>query len=186
MRNRIILILIAVAIVSLSLPARAHTQAQLDRWKERWAIRADLAFTPSLLAEWADMERRHPCRVNLCPGKARQDSPTTIKPAPVVTDETFRGMGADVEQWRSLVAVYFPSDQVDRTLLVMACESGGNANAYNPSGASGLMQVLSSWADNFGYVPTQLFDPSINLYVASLLYYDGGWGHWRASAGCWG
>ena len=88
------------------------------------------------------------------------------------------GMGNNVEQWRPLVAAYFPADQVDRALRVMACESGGNPNAYNPSGASGLMQVLASWADNFGYTPADLFDPAINLHVASILYFDGGWGHW--------
>lgn len=89
-----------------------------------------------------------------------------------------------VEQWRGLVAAYFPASQVDRALRVMKCESGGLATAHNPndpSGAFGLMQVLGSWADNFGYVPQQLFDPDINLYVASLLYYDGGWAHWTCA-----
>lgn len=109
------------------------------------------------------------------PQKATQDAPKPPEPTPPPAS----GMGnGNVEQWRGLVAAYFPADQVDRALRVMACESGGNPNAYNPSGASGLMQVLASWADNFGYTPQQLFDPAINLHVASILYYDGGWGHW--------
>ena len=83
------------------------------------------------------------------------------------------------------MAAYFP-EQVDFALRVIDCESGGNPNAYNPSGASGLFQVLASWADNFGYVPAQLFDPGINVSVARILYDDGGWGHWRASQYCWG
>ena len=89
-----------------------------------------------------------------------------------------------VEQWRPLVAAYFPPDQVEKALAVMACESGGNPNAHNPSGATGLMQVLASWADNFGLSPDDLYDPATNLMVARALYDDGlsrtgwGWVHW--------
>lgn len=95
------------------------------------------------------------------------------------------GMGSDVEQWRGLVAAYFPAGDIDLVLAVMRCESGGNPNAYNPSGASGLMQVLASWADNFGYSPGQLFDPAVNLHVSSILWADG-ISHWNASRHCWG
>jgi membrane-bound lytic murein transglycosylase MltF len=85
-----------------------------------------------------------------------------------------------VEQWRPLVATYFGDipGAVDICLCLMARESGGNPDAYNPSGASGLMQVLSGWADNFGYTPADLFNPSVNLAIARALYDDGGWKHW--------
>lgn len=88
----------------------------------------------------------------------------------------FRGVGSNVEQWRGLVSQYdWP---VNTALCLMEYESGGNPSAYNPSGASGLMQVLASWADNFGYTPSDLFDPAINLEVAYQLYRTGGWSHW--------
>jgi soluble lytic murein transglycosylase-like protein len=86
-----------------------------------------------------------------------------------------------VERWRDLVAAYFPASEVDTALAVMACESGGDPNAYNPSGASGLMQVLASWADNFGVLPDQLFDPETNIWIASELWADGGWTHWACA-----
>ena len=89
--------------------------------------------------------------------------------------------GAGVEQWRSLVAAYFPADQVDFALQVMKCESGGDPNAYNPSRTSGLMQVLASSADNFGVSPDDLFNPETNIWIASELYYDGGWSHWTCA-----
>ena len=181
------LILLAFLMV-MAPPAVAHTQAERDAWYNDWIRRVLEAGDPSieLMEELQDFAARHPgFHSPLPPPTPRQTSPTATKTAPGATDATFRGMGAGVEQWRGLVAVYFP-EQVDQALRVMSCESGGNPNAYNPSGASGLMQVLASWADNFGYVPAQLFDPAINLAVSRILYDDGGWRHWRASQHCWG
>jgi soluble lytic murein transglycosylase-like protein len=61
----------------------------------------------------------------------------------------------------------------------MQLESGGDPGAQNPSsGASGLFQVLPSWADNFGVTPDDLFVPEVNTYIARQLYDDGGWNHW--------
>ena len=53
-----------------------------------------------------------------------------------------------IEQWRSLVAAYFPASRVDEALAILQCESLGDPDAYNPySGASGLFQFLpSTWA----------------------------------------
>ncbi len=95
--------------------------------------------------------------------------------------ETFGhvGMGSDVESWRSLVGVYFDAGDVDRVICLMEKESGGNPGARNrTSGASGLMQVMPSWADVFGYTPDQLFDPTVNLWIASQIREQQGWGAW--------
>jgi Transglycosylase SLT domain len=43
---------------------------------------------------------------------------------------------------------------------VAECESGGNPNAYNPSGATGLWQILGS------VVPGNLYNPTINALNA--------------------
>lgn len=167
---------IAVAVVlGLHTPALAHSSAEQVEWEQEWLARVAEAgsLSDELVAEWREFQIRH-------------------RPVPVVASEGprratagggggggYSGMGGgNVEQWRGLVAAYFPADQVDRALRIMACESGGNPNAYNPSGASGLFQVLASWADNFGLSPSDLFVPEINVMVASKLYYDGGWGHW--------
>ena len=89
------------------------------------------------------------------------------------------GMGADVEVWRSLVAVYFQTEDIDRVMCLMALESGGNPNARNPrSGAAGLMQVMPSWAEVFGYEVADLFDPSVNLWIAAELADAHGWSSW--------
>lgn len=165
----------AVLTAALLLPLTAHSTAELADWYSSWLATPETSDIKVELLR--DMEARHPCFPEAC--QLEEVMPTADYVGAVATPPPANsGMGTNVEQWRSLVAAYFPADQIDRALRIMACESGGNPNAYNPSGASGLMQVLASWADNFGYTPSQLFDPDINLYVASLLYQDGGWGHW--------
>lgn len=101
--------------------------------------------------------------------------PTTLAPEPEVTEPP--AVESGVEQWRDLVSGY--GWNADIALCLMDFESGGNPDAYNDSsGASGLMQVLASWADNFGYSPADLFDPVVNLDISYALYVDGGWSHW--------
>lgn len=137
-----------------------------------------MALAPLLLE---DMRTRHPCRrlmdtwtVECEISPARPSSAGSS--IPVAAPSVDRGMGAGVEVWRSLVAVY--DWNVEIALCLMAKESGGNPNAFNKSGASGLMQVLASWADNFGYQPADLFIPEVNLAISYALYADGGWNHW--------
>lgn len=165
MRKAVLAILLAVL---LPLPASGHSIEEIEAWETDWFSRVeeqDFVLSIELAEEAADFRSRH--RWYFYP------KPVEARVAPVAYSGPI-----GVEQWRSKVALYFPDDQVDRALRVMACESGGNPSAYNRSGASGLMQVLSSWADNFGYQPADLFDPDTNLYIASLLYFDGGWRHW--------
>jgi soluble lytic murein transglycosylase-like protein len=88
-------------------------------------------------------------------------------------------MGSEAGRWRDLVEVYFDSDDVERVICLMESESGGNPNARNQSsGASGLMQVMPGWADLFGYTPDDLFDPTVNLWIASQIRRDQGWAAW--------
>lgn len=90
----------------------------------------------------------------------------------------------NVEQWRPLVAKYFPED-VDHALAIMKCESKGDPYAHggpNSDGSfdSGLMQI------NRGLLiyGEQIFDPEFNLQKARGKY-DGavrtgrnGWSPW--------
>jgi len=89
------------------------------------------------------------------------------------------GMGYDIGRWRGLVGVYFDAGDVDRVICLMEKESGGNPLARNrSSGAAGLMQVMPPWAGVFGYTPDDLFDPIVNLWIASQIREQQGWGAW--------
>jgi hypothetical protein len=89
------------------------------------------------------------------------------------------GMGDDPEQWRNLVAFYFAPEDVDRAVCLMGHESGGNPEARNPtSDAAGLMQVMPFWAKRHGYDYDMLFNPAVNLWLASRIRDEQGWGAW--------
>lgn len=95
------------------------------------------------------------------------------------------------DDWRPLVEQFFAPGHVRRALRIIACESGGRADAKNPtSTASGLFQHLASlWPERSaeaGWAGADVFDPVANVAVAAwLVYEDGGWSHWNPSAGCW-
>lgn len=94
------------------------------------------------------------------------------RPAPPTTPTV-------VEDWRPLVASFFPADQVDKALHVMACESGGNPYAYNPSGAAGLFQMMPHWYQGRSAYPAfDPFDPVANVAAAAWLWGQLGWGQW--------
>jgi len=74
---------------------------------------------------------------------------------------------------------------------VIACESGGNAKAQNPSStASGLFQFLdSSWAAYGGTkyaARAKDATPAQQYEIANHAYAMSGLSPWAASRGCWG
>ena len=98
---------------------------------------------------------------------------------------------ASVEAWRPEVTeavTHFGgnSNDVDRFLRIMQCESGGDPLAKNPnSSASGLMQHLTQfWQERaeFAGVPgADVFDGNSNIWVSAWLALaapGGGWQHW--------
>ena len=140
---------------------------------------AEVPLPPPPLVTIDDTSRDIPERFSLPPEEVEviEGSDTRVSTTRETAANT--GMGSDVEQWRSLVVAHFGVELADTALCLMGHESGGNPNAQNPSsGASGLMQVLKSWADDFGVSPDDLFDPATNLSISRSLYDDGGWGHW--------
>ncbi len=97
-----------------------------------------------------------------------------------------------VEQWRPLVEQYFPAERVQEAISVMACESGGNPNAKNPtSTATGLFQFLTgtwAWSSvSAGWSGYSRLNPEANIAVAAWLversvrtnHPGGAWGHWE-------
>lgn len=121
-------------------------------------------------------------------------SPTTTTPPTTTTTAPSGGGGSTwnhppaVEQWRSLVSQFFPSNRVEEALVIINCESNGDPDAVNPySGASGLFQFLpSTWATtapNAGYAGYSPFDPEANTASAAWLanrYQELGRGYWDA------
>lgn len=100
------------------------------------------------------------------------------EPEPPPPPPTNTGMSDGVEQWRGLVEVYF-GGETDLALCLMSKESGGNPDAYNSSsGASGLMQVMGFWADEYGVDRSALFNPETNLSIAKGIRDQQGWGAW--------
>ena len=74
--------------------------------------------------------------------------------------------GAAYGPWADLINQYpWPTATAYR---IMMCESGGNANAYNPrSGATGLFQILNG-----------PFDPAANVALAYRMWQKRGWQPW--------
>ena len=97
----------------------------------------------------------------------------TLEPTPTVilVDSPY---GENVERWRSDVrgalAEYGLSDEEDRFMRVMWCESRGDPDAVNAeSGASGLMQHIPRYWDEraraAGFQGASPFDPCL-LYTS--------------------
>lgn len=172
-------------LLALLLPISPHSWSELNDWLDDWQDRRQEARAELVQAvdwEFQNMLDRHPGwdGQHLDPPPPPRAEPSSI-PSPSAEAAPDRGMGSGVEQWRGLVAAYFPADQVDRALCIMSYESGGNPSARNPSSsATGLMQVLfSTWGPRFGYDSrSDLEDPDVNLSIAAALWADGGWGHW--------
>ncbi len=91
---------------------------------------------------------------------------TAAPPVPAVS-----AVSVQSQDWRALVCSY--NWDCDWALAVIACESGGNPNAYNPAGPYvGLFQILDPSAS--------LFDPATNVAEAHWKYLTLGPGAWGA------
>lgn len=125
---------------------------------------------------------------------------TTVAPTTTTTEATTTTVAAPPPRTYApmppdavyaLVAAYFRPQDVDKAVLVAWCESRYDPNATNPSsGAAGLFQHIPRyWADrsaNAGVGGSHIYDPEPNAAVAAwLVYSNGGWKHWNASASCW-
>ncbi len=92
---------------------------------------------------------------------------------------------AAVEQWRKLVEKYFKYQHVTWALNIIKCESGGDPNAYNPSGASGLFQHMKQYwaarATAAGFPGASVFDPEANIAASAYLLYKSGKGQWSCT-----
>lgn len=90
---------------------------------------------------------------------------TAPAPAPAVA----LASSATYGDWADLVCSY--DWDCSWALAVIACESGGNPDAYNPGGYVGLFQIWEGHG-------ADLRDPATNIAAAYSLYLSGGAGNW--------
>lgn len=129
-------------------------------------------------------------------GSVPATTSSTIAPATTTTTTVGSGprlvIKPAVERWRPQVAAAFPADLVEDALVIMQCESGGDANAVNPySGAAGLYQFMpGTWAAasvKAGVGDRSVFDGEANIVAAAWLagyYRSRGYDPWEPWAPC--
>lgn len=197
----------ATVLMVLALPAGAHSVEEIEQWEENWNDRLRAASHEDrttglttqtvgpLMLERSQWEARHEWYYNSTgdlrgSGVSPSSTSSNSSGTDGVVQGTGHGEGAGVEQWRPLVQAYFPGDQVEKALAVMACESGGNPNADNPvSSAAGLFQFLKSTWDNMvplsvtggSYSSGQVYDPEANVRSAAWLLAAAGWSQWSCA-----
>lgn len=165
--------------------ARAHTDEHVDAinmWvADTWA---DRYIDPDEMMLWVELETRYAHTHTRPVARSAPQPQPAVTPPPAPTPPI---VVSGVEQWRGMVAAYFPEWAVGDALSVMSCESRGNPNAKNPtSSAAGLFQFIrSTWdwvAPNVGagsYDSGAVYDPASNVAAAHWLWSStGGWSHW--------
>ena len=121
------------------------------------------------------------------PPTPTQAATTTIAPSTTTTAATAMQRKAaprPADEWRPLVAAYFRSEDVERVLDIIACESSGDPNALNPAPtahghATGLLQHLEDFwperviaANEAGYTNGgDIWDAEDQMAVSAYLAY---------------
>lgn len=75
----------------------------------------------------------------------------------------------------------FTEGQWPNVARIMYRESRCQPGAYNPSGASGLMQIMPMWADDCGLGRAQLLEAWPNLRCAVHILHVQGWSAWATT-----
>ena len=151
----------------------------MDEWID---TALEVGVTIEAFDAYMDMAQRHPRFFGRPVPATRSPVSNTWAAAPPRA-----GTGsAGVEQWRSLVAAYWPAGLVDTALCIIDKESRGNPSAKNPrSTARGLFQILASlWAPHFGVSYNALYDPDLNTRLAYRIYQMQGWRAWVVHRQC--
>lgn len=119
-------------------------------------------------------------------GSPEPPTPTPGTPEPTLVVEPVGTPAPLCDGWECvLIDVGWPEWEIPTALAVIWCESTDNPYAYNPSGASGLFQVMMPLHAGKLYPGEDIFDPWVNARVALELYWESGWQPWLASQHCW-
>lgn len=115
----------------------------------------------------------------LQPEKTQQTAPESVT-RPIV----------GVEQYRYLVQVYYPAEEVDNALTIMRAESKGDPTAISPTDDHGLMQLNcgfvgskgpGGWCTWFGVTREQMKDPETNIRLSAEVWRRKDWSQWTTS-----
>ena len=75
--------------------------------------------------------------------------------------------------------VGWPAGALQTLAYVITRESSGRQYAHNPSGASGLLQLMPGWFTGAWGIPAgNPYDPEYNLRSGLLIWQRGGWSPW--------
>lgn len=132
----------------------------VELWHATVRWNAVLAFNAELARQKAAAERAS----EAAQARVPRSNPPRVTPPQSGTRQSGACGG-----WHDLIASLWPASQVGTACRIMMCESGGNPNAYNKSGAIGLFQLL-------GHGGTT--DPVQNATVAHRLWQSQGWSPW--------
>jgi hypothetical protein len=115
---------------------------------------------------------------SLSPAVATQGAARVAETVAVGPPPTTIQVSGPCAQWHdTAIAVGWDDADWPHLARIMWCESRCNPDAHNPSGASGLAQVLRSW---FG-PGEDPFDPATNLAVALRVRQEQGWRAWSCN-----
>jgi hypothetical protein len=110
-------------------------------------------------------------------GPVIQVTPTDPPPPPPPPPPP-AARGRCAEFYDDALAAGFTHAQWPTVDRLMYAESRCQPNARNPSGASGLMQVMPMWADDCGGTRADLFNVGFNLRCARHILNVQGWRAW--------
>jgi len=88
--------------------------------------------------------------------------------------------GHPCPEWydEAIDAGFTPAQWEEPLSRIMNRESRCDPDAHNPSGATGLVQIMPMWADDCGGVPSDLYDPAFNLACALHVLDVSSWQAW--------
>lgn len=93
---------------------------------------------------------------------------------------THPGGSSNGTRWKPLARfVGWPESALGTLCAIIYRESSGRAAAHNPSGASGLLQLMPGWwTGQWGVPAGNPFDPEYNLRSGYLMWRKVGWQPW--------
>ena len=152
-------------------PARTEFLGPRDVTKAELLAAAAVAATPA-----ADDSAKRSRPAATRPAAPAPAPAPASKPAPGPCDATC------VQNLIRQAFAPYGQTGVDWGLRVARCESGYNANAYNPAGPYyGVFQFLMSTFKATPYGNQNIFDASANVNAAAWKYGQGGAGAWGCS-----
>lgn len=120
------------------------------------------ACTPNQIAFWMDRQAEVAATPDLQDDADLADAYSVLPDVPDTPCSQW--------YWWAIEAGWSHELWISFVSYVMPRESNCDPNAYNPSGATSLLQVMPMWADDCGTTREGLFDPLTNLKCGKHIY----------------